>query len=295
MIGRPVLIGLGAVLLLGAVFSQRSPDARIADPARVAGIQETATHDRQAAATALGSLSAALQVALDEGRQGAALTVQTGAQPGSHLALAGERLERAEPLVTAARQALVRLAGDLELLGIGDPPVLDLAAGNLGSIGAQLSGSAAAADAFRSMHLATRTTLEAIAAAISALDAKDVTGALADVDHAEASLATVRAWGGALDTLPVWIDTVGRLAAAVRQLVQATRDHDLAAAEAAAALYRSAAAEANRADLALAIAVAEGGGSVSATPLASAANALRAVDAAVGDVDELVVPTSILG
>lgn len=295
MIGRPVAAGLGAVLLLGAVFGQRSPDPRIADPARLAAIEASAAHDRQAAAAALDSLAAALHGALDEGRQGAALTVQTAEQPGPHLVLAGTRLEGAEVLSGVARQAVFRLAGDLELLDIGDPPVLDLAGGDLAAIGAQLAASATAADAFWSMHVATRSTLEGLAAAFAALEAKDVAGAIADVDRADASLASVRAWRGALDTLPVWIDAAGRLADAVRGLAEATRDHDLAAAEAAAALYRGVAAEAHRADLALAIAVAEGGGAVSATPLASAADTLRAVEAAVAEVNDLAVPTSILG
>lgn len=283
------------MLLLGAVLSQRATDPRVADPARIAAAEATATRDRLAAAVALESLAAALHAALDEGRQGAALTVQTAEQPGPHLGRAGQRLEAAEPLASAARQALVRLAGDLDLLGVGDPPVLDLAAGSLASTGAQLSSSAGAADAFWSMHLATRTTLQAIAGAFAALEAGNAPGALADTGRADTSLAAVRAWGGTLDTLPVWIDTVSRLADALRQLAEATRDHDLAAAESAAALYRRAAADANRADLALAIAVAEGGGSVSATPLAAAANALRAVDAAVDRVNSLAVPTSILG
>lgn len=295
MIGRQVAAGFGAVLLLGAVFSQRSLDPRIADPARMAAIRATAIRDRQAAAAALDSLAAALRAALDEGRQGAALTVQTGERPAPHLALAGERLESAETLTGVARQALVRLAGDLELLGIDDPPVLDLVGGGLAAIGAQLAASATAADVFWSMHVATQATLEGLAAAFAALEAKDVNGALADLDRADASLATVRAWRGALDTLPVWIGTASQLADALRGLAEATRDHDLAAAEAAAALYRSAAAEAHRADLALAIAVAEGGGSVSATPLAAAADVLRAVDAVVAEVNDLVIPTSILG
>jgi hypothetical protein len=295
MIGRQVAAGLGAVLLLGAVLSQRSFDPRIADPGRVAAIQAVAIHDRQAAVAALDSLAAALRGALDEGRQGAALTVQTGERPGPHLALAGERLGSADPLAGIARQSMARLAGDLELLDIADPPVLDVASGALTSSGARLTASGTTADAFWSMHVATRATLEGLAAAFAALEARDVTGALADVDRADASLATVRAWRGALDTLPVWIDTASQLADAVRGLVEATRDHDQAAAEAAAALYRTAATEAHRADLALAIAVAEGGGSVSAAPLASAADALRAVEAAVAAVNSLVIPTSILG
>jgi hypothetical protein len=294
MIGRPVAAGLGAVVLLGAIFSQRSPDPRIADPANVAAVQAATLGDRDAAARALGALGAALQAALDEGRQGAALTVQTAGQPGPHLTRAGEQIGAAEPMAAAAQAALARLAGDLDIRGTGTVPSLALEAGALSSIGAQLAAGAAAADAFWAMHRSTQATLDAVGAALARLDAKDPVNALRAMDQADASLAKVRAWRGTIDTLPIWVATTAKLASAVRALAEAVRDHDLAAADAAAAEYRAAADEAHRADLALAIAVAEGGGSVSSAPLAAAADALRAVDDARAEVNGVEVSASIL-
>jgi hypothetical protein len=294
MIGRPVAAGLGAALLLGAVFSQRSGDPTIADPASAAAVQAAIARERDAASNALRRLQAALEAALVEGRQGAALTIQTAGRPGPHLVIAGQRIRAAEPLVAAAQGAIQLLAGNLAIDGRPAPEGLDVATGDLAATGEQLAASANAADAFWSMHRSTQAALTAIGAALSALDMKDATAALRVLDQADASLAEVRAWPGKLDTLPIWIDTTTKLARAVRSLAEAVRDDDVAAAEAAAARYRAAAADAHSADLGLAIAVAEGGGGVSATPLASAADALRAVGDALTAVNGVAVGASIL-
>ncbi|MDP9269721.1 MAG: hypothetical protein M3P14_01865 [Chloroflexota bacterium] len=294
MIGRPVAAGLGAALLLGAIFSQRSADPTIADPGSAAAVQSAITRERDDASNALRRLQAALEAALVEGRQGAALTIQTADRPGPHLVIAGQRIRAAEPLIGTARSAMQLLGGNLAIDGRPAPEGLDVATGDLVATGEQLAASASAADAFWSMHRSTQAALTAIGAALAALDMRDATAALHDLDQADASLAEVRAWPGKLDTLPIWIDTTTKLARAVRSLAEAVRDDDLAAAEAADARYRAVAAEAHSADLGLAIAVAEGGGGVSATPLASAADALRAVGAALTAVNDVAVAASIL-
>jgi len=294
MIGRPMAAGLAAALLLGAVFSQRSPEPTVADPGAAAEVEAATHRDRDAAADALRTLEAALEAALVEGRDGAALTVQAAEQPGPHLTVAGQRMGAAEPLAAAAREALARLAGDLSIRGAQSAPSLDLGVGALSSIGAQLGGSAPAADAFWSMHRSTQAALDDIGAALAALEAGKPVTALQAMDGADEALSLVRAWRGNLDTLPIWMDTTVQLANSIRALAEAVRDRDLAAARAAEAAYRAAAAQAHRADLALAIAVAEGGGSVSSVPLAAAADALRSVDAALAEVNEVEVAASIL-
>lgn len=188
----------------------------------------------------------------------------------------------------------MRLAGDLSIRGAQAAPSLDLKVGALSSIGAQLEGSAPAADAFWSMHRSTQAALDGIGAALAALEAEKPGTALQAIDRADEALAAVQAWRGNLDTLPIWLATTVQLASSVRALAEAVRDRDLAAARAAEAAYRGAAAQARRADLALAIAVAEGGGAVSASPLAAAADALRSVDAALGEVNAVEVAASIL-
>src|SRR5207247_9325659 len=98
-----------------------------------------------------------------------------------------------------------------------------------------------------------------LADALAALKDRRPATALLALDGADAAIAEVRAWPGQLATLPVWVDTTGKLLAAVRRLAVAVRDGDDAGAASAAAAYRSAAVDARQADTALAIAIAEGG------------------------------------
>jgi hypothetical protein len=281
--GRMVL-GVVAALALGGVLAARSADPLTADPAAAAALRATIASQRSLAEAQLTRLQSALTAALNDGRRGAALTVQGTERPGPPLHAAGDAIGDADPLVGTANATIRRLTANLVVAGrSGSAPRLALRPGELASIGAELGTSADAADAFWSMRRATETTLTRLAEAFAAVDSREPDRALSAIRAAETSLNQVRRWPGSLLTLPIWTQATGGLLAALKSLAVALRDHDLAAARAAEARYRSAAADAHRADLALAVAIAEGGSAVSDSQLAAAASALRAVeDALVG-------------
>ena len=211
-------------------------------------------------------------------------------RPGPHLSAAADAIGKADPLVGAANETIRRLAANLAVAAhAGSAPSLGLEPGQLAGIGAQLQDSADAADAFWSMRRATETTLVGLADAFEAIDAEDPARALAAVETAERSLAQVMRWPGNLLTLPVWTQATGDLLAALRALAVALRDHDPVAARAAESKYKTAAANAHRADIALAVAIAEGGSAVSDNPLAAAAVALRSVGDALAGVRSILV------
>ena len=285
----PLALGIATVLVLGAILAARSPDPFVADPAAAAALRAAVASDRDLAVAQLVGLRDALSAALDDGRQGAALTVQGTQRPGSQLTAAAEAIGQADARVGDLEATLRRLASELAVLGRPAPSRLALEPGQLAGIGAQLATSADAADGFWSMRRATAATLDSLQNAFAAVDARDPDLALTAISAAEMSLAAVRAWPGNLLTLPFWTKATGDLLAALRSLAIALRDHDVAGARAAEARYRSAAASAHQADVALAVAIAEGGSAVSDTPLAAAALALRAVQDALGEVRSILV------
>lgn len=291
MIGRRlrlrhgVAMGLVTTLLLGAVFAARSADPFVADPVGLAMLRSTIASERSLADKSLTQLRDALTAALDEGRRGAALTVQGTELPGPHLAAAAQQIGAADRQVTEVRAILQRLGGSVRIAqpstgGIG----LALEPGELTSIGAQMAGASDAADAFSSMRRATELTLVHLGEAFAAVDARNPAGALAAVAAGQLTLNRVRNWPGQLQTLPIWIQTTGDLLSALHAMALAIRDRDVSAALAAEKAYRAAATSAHRADLALAVAVAEGGSGVSGAPLATAAAALRSVEGAIAEV-----------
>ena len=294
MIGGRIAAGVAGALVLGAVLGQRLPGVAGMDPASRASLDAGIVADREVATAVLARLRDRLAAGIADARDGAALTVQLSDRPGAHLESAGRTFADADALSFTARQAVGRLRGDLAIVG-RDGPSLELDAGELASIGGELTGSAAAADGFWAMHRSSETALAAIQQALAALARSDPTAALTALDIADASLAEVRAVKIGLDTLPVWLDTSTRLTAALRQLATAVRDGDRAAAKAAEQAYAAAAADARRADLGLAIAIAEGGSAMTATPLSAAADALSAVDAAIAGVAATAGMPSILG
>ena len=296
MIGRvlrskaPVLSGVLAALVLGGVLAARSTDPLTADPAAAAVLRTTIAVERGQAEVQLLQLETALKAALDDGRQGAALTVQGTQRPGPHLSDAATALGAADPMVGAVKDTLRRLAANLAIAGLAwETPSLGLVPGQLATIDGQLQDSADAADAFWSMRRATATTLDRLADAFAAIDAKDPAAALRAVEAADVSLARVRASPGNLLTLPIWVQATGDLLASLRSLAVAIRNHDPVAARAAQAKYEAAADNARRADIALAVAIAEGGSAVSDDPLAAAAIALRSVDDALAGVRSILV------
>lgn len=280
--------GTVAILLVAVVFSQRAADPLAADPAGAARAQAALGAAVSDADTRLQALHAMVAQALVDGRLGAALTVAGAENPGPHLTAAAADLRGAEEVVVSCREALARIAGQLAILRpSAGAPSLQLDPGALASAAGQLATSADAADAFRAMRDASQATLTELGAALAALDGSDPSAALAALDRADVQLAAVQAWPGQLDTLPIWIDTTTKLLSSARAIAVAARDGNASALASARSAYKAATADARQADLALAIAVAEGGGAVSAAPLQALAAAQTSIDAAISAVDEV--------
>jgi hypothetical protein len=279
-----------AALLLGGLFSLRPADPLRADPPADAQFQAELTGAAAAAQAAVDRLAAALRSALDEARRGAAATVDGDDPPGAHLTVAADRFTSATRPLADAHSALAHLAALLAARRGTAAPELPVTAGELTAVAGQLQAAAPAADAFRDMRQSSRAALDELRATLVALDAGDARGALAAAKRGSASLDAVRAWPGQIDTLPVWVDTSGQLLSALAELAQARIDGDRPAAAAAAERYATAARDADRADRAWAIALAEGGGAVTSPALAAAAETLGRVEATDAQLQPLVHP-----
>ncbi len=268
-----------AVVLLGGILGQRSADRLIADPAFAAASRAALARGVADANRVLGRLRDSLEGALGEGRTAASLVVAGSEAPGPHLRAAVEALQGGDELVGSARAAMARIEGELATLRPGTgTPTLAIAPGQVGAAAARLASAAGPADAFAAMRQATQATLANLGAALAALDRGAPSDALDALDRADGGLAAVRAWPGQLATLPIWVRTTGQLLAAARGVAVATRDGDAAARETASRAYQAAAADAHQADLALEIAISEGGAAVTGAALAATADLLSAVN-----------------
>ncbi len=285
---RAILIALIAVVAVAGVLSRRSADPFVANPAAAAAARAMLATAASDARSALAALARSLDRSLSQARTGAALTVAGDAEPGPHLAAAADALTGDDQVVVRAQEALARVAGQLAILRPrATRPTLEIDPGAVGSAAAALRDAVDAANAFRDMRRASQASLVELGAALAALDGSDPSGAIAALGRADQQLAAVQAWPGKLSTLPIWIDTTGRLLAAARRIAVATRDGDPAAAEAAGADYAAAARDAHQADLALSIAVAEGGSGVSAVALGALADVRDAVARTMDELDVL--------
>ncbi len=283
-------IGIGAALALGAIFSLRPAQPMAADPAAAAQFGADLDAAAAAADAALTRLAAVLGAALDDARRGAAATVSGDLAPGPSFVAAAERFTAASGTVADARAALARVAALLAALPGSRAPLLVVSADELASVAAQLQATGPTADAFYAMRQSSARALQAMQAALVALDGHDATAALVSAERGSVQLAEVRAWDGRIDTLPIWVDVSGRLLDALRDLAAARLDGDAVAAGAAARRFAAAAAEADRADRAWAIALAEGGGAISAPALAAAAQTLSRTQATIAELAPLVHP-----
>lgn len=260
-------------------------------PPAVAAAYRAEVADRSARAdAALQQLDVTLRSALDEARQGAAATLSGDERPAAHFEAAGARLEDGRGTAQAAADALSRLDAVLAVRGDRQPP-LALSADDLSSIAAQLRDTAVPADGFADMRMATRAFLDDLRASLIALRSRQAAVALPALQRAAADLAGVRAWPGRLATLPIWMQTGDDLLRALRDVAAAQQAGDASREKQALATYAAVTHDATRADRALAIALAEGGASVSGTPLARLADALSKLDGARASVAPLVHPS----
>ena len=230
------------------------------------------------AATRLDALIAQLQLALDAGRRGSALVIDGDESPRADLLQAAQAIRDASDEAALAAAAATRVNGTMAALGRSPLPPGPTSA-LLPGISAGFSAAAEAAEPFVARRQATDETLDALGEALAALEDDDPRSALAALDRADAALNAVRDWEEPPTVLPFWLDTTGDLLTAARRIAVASLDGDADAVARAADRYARAAAEARRADTALAIAIAESGSSLAATPLQLLADALDAATA----------------
>jgi len=275
---RRAVIAIGLGLAVGIGFGMRSSDPAHADPpgtlARTGALADAA----EAAETALAKLSAELERARDHARRGASLTV-AGEEPAPELTAAADVLAGASDEADGARRTLVVLDGMAAAIQ-PDAIVPSLAYGgaDLEQLAAQLRSAADAATLFVERRHATQAVVDALAAALAALDRNDPAAALDGLRAADAPLALLAEWKERPPLLRYWMMISVELLDAAGDIARATIAGDAEAVKAAAARYAEAADAALGADNALAVTLSEEGAAVSVTPLQRLA--ARAEDAA---------------
>jgi len=206
----------------------------------------------------------------------------------------------ADPAADAARSEALRRAGSaaaaaLERLYVAlEAALADGRAGTAATVSGDadpapaLLHAAAGIDASRVPAIAAVEALDRLSGLLRAggvvLQPLDVSpGQLATIAGqfrgaaSPAELAAIRAWKADLVTLPLWIATAGRLLTALRAGSAALIAGDAGALAKARLEFAAAAVEARRADLALGIAIAEGGSSIADPALRGLAEALGEV------------------
>lgn len=276
--GRPALIGLTVVALLGGVIGQRDADPMGADPPGAVDAERALRRRAQDADIALASLAERLMVALAAGRRGAGRTVAGTASPSGQLEQAATDVADAAGALSATSDALAALRGAAEVAGVASVPPAPVTPDELASIAAQLRASAEPAADLAAHRMEAETVVAALGDALAALDTDDPEAAAAAIERGMAAHAAVVAWEAQLVTLPIWIETSGLLLGALGDLAAATLAGDAAAARDAADRYAAAADEGRRADQALGIALAEGGAAITDVPLRRLAAVLERID-----------------
>ena len=266
--------GIVGALLLGSLLTLR-PAA--ADPTLTASRQATLLRLAAADDARLAAVAAALERAIDAGRRGAARIIQGETPPAADLEQAADAAARAMQLGADSQRADAAVDGTRLAVMPGQPA---LPAGphsaDLSGVDGQLRDAAAASGGFVERRHAAAETLEAMRAALAALDRGDAAAAIPTLDRADAARRVVRAWPEPPVVLPFWLRTTDRMLSAARDIADATLAGDAAAARRAGRAYRRAATHARRADTALALAISESGAALASVPLRRLAEALDA-------------------
>lgn len=272
MIGIRTLPTALAVLAVVPLVGAGGPEPSAALAARQLVLDRAVVAD-----AALHELEQAVEPGLDAARRGSARVVSGDEAPGAELRAAATTLASADQMVGAARRAVEALEGARRLAEVGTGIELDVSRGELGSIAAQVEGTAAAADAFVDMRRRAEGLVLWLEAALDSLAAGSVAEARELVAAARADHDALAAWEVELVTLPVWIDTTDAMIDSMERIIAATEAGDDGAATAGAEAFAALAEEAAPADRALRIAIGEGGSAVTAAPLGRLADLLREV------------------
>ena len=283
---------LGAVVLTLVAFGARPADPAEADPTLAGARREELTERASGAAASLTDLHRDLRAALELARRGSARIVAGEMQPGPALAAAAQRVDAARPVAERADDAVRALLGTAAAAGSSDAPeaLQDATPAALAGVAGQLRGTTDAADEFSQNRREAEAVVVAFGEALAAMDRDDPRAAVDAIERAAGHLEAVATWEteAGLPTLGFWLETMNALLDASRRAAQAALAGDREAAAAAVRDWEAAAEDAHRADLALGIALAEGGNLVAAAPLRRLAAALSEVDEAEGHVASLV-------
>jgi hypothetical protein len=288
---RPALSAALAIGLCGITFASRPASAAAADPPAEWAREEYLRGLAATAQVALAAEAADLAAAVGHGRRGTARTVAGERPPAPPLRHAAAALLAARPDAEAATRAVAALSGAVLAIEPGLAPIpIPPGPDELASIGAQLREAAATAGPFVRRRVTAEGTLEALGAALAALDHDHPAAALRGLRDARHRRAVLAHWDPPPPTLSFWLDTVGKLIGAAEQIADATIAGDVSAARRAVADYRRASAEAQRADSALAIAIGEAGAALAQVPLERLARAVGTTTDASAAVASVVHP-----
>jgi hypothetical protein len=277
---RRLVAILAAVAVVALLFGARPADPATADPVRLAALRRVAAAQAAEADAALHEVQDLMDEGLLEAGRGQAAVLGGDEDPAAIMDRAALPFEAAASPIDVAYAALTDLAWTLRVLDPeGTPPVLTLRGGDMVALGAQWRATGLPLSAAADLRRAAEATLEALGDALAALARDDAAGALEAVAEAETALEVVRALDDELATMPFWIDTVEALISATSDIAQAVLAGDPIALAEAQAAYDAAAADATRADQALAIALGEEAARITAPASAASGEAQRQVAA----------------
>jgi hypothetical protein len=264
--GAVALVTVASVVGIGLGLRPANP-AR-ADPPTAGDRREQLAAMATAADASLAQLSATLDAALEEARLGATLTGTGDRSPATALRAAATILDADAATADAARRALEALAGTAASVAPGTAVrQLSSSGPELLAVAAQLRGAADAASVFVERRNAAQAVVDALGAAVAALDGDRPEMALEHLDAAIPPLAVLEEWDDRPQLLHYWESIIGRLLGAARGIARGTIEGVSAALAAAAEQYGEAAELAGGADNALAVTLAEEGAAVTVTPL----------------------------
>jgi hypothetical protein len=280
---KRIVAALAAVAVVAVMFGARPANQATADPVHVAALQRLAGDQADRADIALRDVEDLVNAGVREASRGQSAVLGGTDDPSAAMEQAAVSVEAAAAEMATAHAALAELAWTLRALAPeSPPPSLTTGSADLLDLAARWRATGLPLAAEADLRRSAESTLSALGSALAALDRDDPNAALAALADAEASLDVVRESGGEVPggTLPFWISTVEALLAAATDIANAALDGDTAALDAARAAYELAAADASRADQALAIALGEAAVGITAPPSETSAEILREVAAA---------------
>jgi hypothetical protein len=290
---RRVATVIAIGLAVGVGFGLRSAHPYLADPPLEAARNQALMQAWARADRALASLAAVLADAIDHARKGSALTVAGDQPPAPELSAAAGVLEAGAGTADAAHRSVEALAGLAAGIAPGlQIPVLSVAGPDLLLMAAGLRSSADAATIFVERRHATETIVEALGAAVAALDADLTAAAITDLERTTAPFALLDAWVERPLLFRYWMKVTGELIDAARDIAEATIAGDPVAQKAAGERYAKAGDAARGADNALAVTLSEEGGAVSVVQLQRLARAASDVADERAAVQPLTAPAS---